>query len=143
MALSLNGMLVLGKISDNAKLFADVKPDVDKQARVLVVKQLKAKADDLETLRLVKRALGPNAFTSIVDGLSDADVKSMLNKLDKYHPELKRSNAAWRRDHLRELAGGKVKPTPPPEPKTPPKPAKPKRRRTLDLESMQAKPKRR
>ncbi|MEG6509496.1 hypothetical protein V6C03_10995 [Methyloligella sp. 2.7D] len=139
MALSLNGMAVLGKISANAKLFGDVKADADKQARSMVVKQLKAKADDVDQLRAVKKAIGPAAFEHIVDGLSDNDIKSMLNKADKYNPAMKKARPAARREHFRELAAGKAKPVPAPE--TPAKrPAKRKPRRTLNLESMKAKP---
>jgi hypothetical protein len=143
MPLSLDGMAVLGKIAANSRVFAEVKPDAAKQGRALVVKQLKAKAGDRESLRAVKRALGPRIFDAILDGLSDADIRSLLHKLDRYCPDMKGSNAGWRREHLRDLATGKARPTPAPAPTQAKRPAKRRARKMLGLESMQVRPKRR
>lgn len=142
MALSLDGMAVLGRIAANHRVFADIKADAAKQARALVVKQLKAKSLDLEHLFAVKKAMGPKTFEHILDGLSDAEVKSLLGKLDKYDPALKTSTPSSRREHLRLLAARKVKPAPVPERVT--KGAakaktKAKPRKTLALSSMKAK----
>jgi hypothetical protein len=74
-----------------------------------VVAQLK-KRPDLDAIRAVKKALGDTAFSLIVDGMKDAEVKTLIAKLDKHHPELKTATPEWRRGHLRSLAGGAAKP---------------------------------
>jgi hypothetical protein len=140
MAVSLNGLNVLGKISANAKVFSDVKPDADKQARSLVVKQIKAKPD-VDSVRAVKKAIGPSPFDSVIDGMSDAEIRTLLNKMDPHNKELRQARPAARRDHLRALTAGRAKVIAPPETGTAKRPAKPKRRRTLDLESMKKKAK--
>ncbi|XSG82597.1 MAG: hypothetical protein ACPW61_02115 [Methyloligella sp. ZOD6] len=141
MAVSLNGLNVLGKMSANAKVFSDIRPDVDKQARSLVVKQIKAKPD-LDSVRAVKKAIGPSPFDSVLDGMSDAEVRTLLNKMDPHNKDLKKARPAARRDHLRALTSGKAKLVAPPETETKKRPAKRKPRRTLDLTSMKTKAKR-
>jgi hypothetical protein len=110
------------QLAANPRVFADVILDAAKHARTLVTKQLKAKGSDLSTLRNVNKALGRESFTLIVDGMSDAEVKSLVGKFDKHHPELKSSNPAWRRAHLRALADGKMEPATKPQSTAKPKP---------------------
>lgn len=58
-------------------------------------------------------------FNLILDGIPDAQVKTIVGKLDKHHSELKTSNAPWRREHLRALVTGSTEPAvkPPSSPK--------------------------
>lgn len=141
MAVSLNGLNVLGKISANAKAFSEIRPDADKQARALVVKQIKAKPD-VDSVKAVKKAVGSSAFDSVIDGMSDAEIRTLLNKMDPHNKALRQARPASRRDHLRALLAGRAKVAAPPETQAKKRPAKPKPRRTLNLESMKTKPKR-
>ena len=104
MPLNLDGMAVLGAIVANRRLFTGVEPDAEKYARTLVIKQLKAKNADLTALREISRALGRGLFPLLIDAMTDAEVKAVLGKVDKYHPDLKTETPAWRRSHLRALA---------------------------------------
>jgi hypothetical protein len=56
-----------------------------------VIKQLKAKNTGLHSVRDIRKAIGADAFGLIMDGMTDAQVKSLVSKLDKKHPELKSS----------------------------------------------------
>jgi hypothetical protein len=55
---------------------------------------LKAKSVGLDGLREIRRALGENQFGLVVEGLKDAEVKSVVTRLDKHHPDLKNSSTA-------------------------------------------------
>lgn len=110
MPISLDGFEVFRQVGKHADLFASIRADVDKQARALVVKCLKAKAVDLAALSDIRKALGSQQFGLVLDGLKDAELKSMLTRLDKHHPELKQSSTAWKRDHLSALADGSTLP---------------------------------
>ncbi|WP_022720120.1 hypothetical protein [Rhodopseudomonas sp. B29] len=118
MAIVVDGFQVLSRIGKHAELFRGVRADVDKAALALVTKALKAKSLDPATLKSLHRALGED-FPLIVEGLKDADIKSVVTKLDKHHLDAKGGTAAWRRQHLLALADGSAEPSPPPE-----KPAK-------------------
>ena len=139
MPLNLDGMAVLGAIVANRRLFTGVEPDAEKYARTLVIKQLKAKNADLTALREISRALGRGLFPLLIDAMTDAEVKAVLGKVDKYHPDLKTETPAWRRSHLRALADGRIEATE--KPKKPVKAKAPSKRKKaqpkyLDLQSM-------
>jgi hypothetical protein len=116
MAHDIDGFAVLHSISAERRAFAGVAVEAAKAARALVVKQITAKNTDLKSLRDVREALGKEAFSLILDGMKDSQVKSLVTKLDKHHPDLKDSNPEWRRNQVRDLAKGSVEPTPKPEP---------------------------
>ncbi|MDB5655937.1 MAG: hypothetical protein JWQ94_3550 [Tardiphaga sp.] len=113
MSIALDSYQVLRAIGKHAELFKPVRAEVDKAARALVLKCLKAKTIDLEALRDIHGALGAESFELLVEGLKDAELKSILTRLDKHDPELKSGSAAWRRQHLLALATGGA-PSPPP-----------------------------
>ncbi len=110
MALDLDAFAVLRTIGEQAALFANVRAEASKLARALIVKKLKSKDADLKAVRDLRRALGDETFGLIIDGMKDAEVKSLSAKLDKHHPELKTANAAWRRRHLSALGSGAEEP---------------------------------
>jgi hypothetical protein len=109
MALELDGIAVLGGVAKHPDAFPDIAIDARKAARALVVKQLKAKGTDLSRLRAICRALG-GEFPLLVDGLSDAEVKSLTAKFDKFHPDLATGPNHERRQHLMALADGSIEP---------------------------------
>lgn len=107
----LDGFAALRMIADHADAFSEVNTEAAKAARELVVKQLKSKSLTVEGARAVRDALGSDTFDLIVDGLTNANLKSIVTKLDKHHPEIKGANAQWRRQHLRTLLDGIAEPT--------------------------------
>lgn len=113
MSIALDGFKVLRRLGKNPEAFAAVRADVDKTARALVVKCLKAKSVDIEALRDIATALGDEAFELLVEGFKDAEIKSMLTRLDKHFPDLKTGTAAARRQQLKALASGDADPAPP------------------------------
>jgi uncharacterized protein (DUF4415 family) len=113
MSITLDGFKVLRRLGENADAFAPVRVDADKTARGLVVKCLKAKTTGIDGVRAIHQALHDKQFELIVEGLKDAEVKSLLTKIDKHHPELKTQNAQWRRRHLIALTSGAAEPSAP------------------------------
>ncbi len=114
MSIALDGFEIFRQLGKNADVFVPIRADVDKQARALVVKCLKAKSVDLDRLRDIREALGEDQFGLLVEGLKDTEVKSIVTRLDKHHPDLKTSSTAWRRAHLNSLASGSSSPHAPP-----------------------------
>ncbi len=104
MALEIDGLAVLCAIAEAPEAFPAIRSDVTKAAHALVTKQLKAKTLDLAGLRAVREALGPQPLALIVDGLKDAEVKALVTRLDKHHPDLKDGPAVLHRRHLMAIA---------------------------------------
>jgi hypothetical protein len=111
MALDLDGFAVFDRIGKHPDVFSTIDIDVKKAARSLIVKHLKAKAIGLTEIRDTRKALGEATFRLVVDGLTDAEVKSVLTKVDKHHPEMKAGSPSWRRQQLGGLANGSIEPT--------------------------------
>ena len=114
MSIALDGFEVFLQLGKHAELFAPIRADVDKQARALVAKCLKAKTVGLDAVHDIRKALGKEQFELLVEGLKDTEVKGVLTRVDKYHPEIKGATAAWRRQHLGALANGVSTPHAPP-----------------------------
>jgi hypothetical protein len=112
MALDLDAFAVLRAIGAHAALFTDVKADAGKAARALIVKQIKAKDTNLATLKSLRKALGEENLALVVDGMKDAELKTLTARLDKDNPEVKTANPAWRRRHLMALVNGAAEPAP-------------------------------
>ena len=78
-------------------------------------------------MRGVRKALGKKLFALLIDGMKDAELKTLVTRLDKYHPDLKGSDPQWRRQHLLQLVRGDVEPSAKPaKPAGKAKAAKPK-----------------
>jgi len=135
MALDLDAFAVLRAIGAQEALFDVVRTDAAKSARTLVVKLIKSKGTDLATARALYGALGHESFALIVDGLKDAELKSLTTRFDKENIELKGANGALRRRHLLALATGSVQPAPkaPKAPKTAKAPARKKVAKTPEF----------
>lgn len=106
MALEIDGFAVLRSILDERSAFPDISSDINKAARALVIKQLKAKGTTLAGMRRIGACLGNAAFKLIVDRLTDAEAKSLLAKLDRHHPDLKTGTTGWRRRQILDLVAG-------------------------------------
>lgn len=113
MPIALDSFEVLRAIGQHADLFKPVRAEVDKAARALMVKWLKAKTVGIDALRDMFAALGHAPFELLVEGLKDAELKSLLTRLDKHHPELKTGSASWRRQRVLALATGEPPSAPP------------------------------
>jgi hypothetical protein len=114
MSIALDGFEVFRQLGKHADIFSSIRADVDKQARALVVKCLKAKSVGLDELRNMRKALGPDQFGLLLEGLKDAEVKSVLTRLDRHHPDMKAATTSWRRQHLNSLTDGSATPQAPP-----------------------------
>jgi hypothetical protein len=114
MSIALDSFEVLRRIGKHTDVFKPVRAEVDKAARALVTKCLKAKAVGLGELRGIREALHHEPFELLLEGLKDAEVKSLLTRLDKHFAELKGDSGAVRRRHLLALAACEADPAPPP-----------------------------
>ena len=110
MALDVDGFAVLRSIGAHPEAFAAIALEVARTARALVLKQITAKDRGLKSVRDIRAAVGPEAFSLITDGMSDAQIKALALKLDRHNPELKTANEAARRLHVLALAGGVAEP---------------------------------
>ena len=113
MSIALDGFKVLRRLGENAEAFTTIRADVDKAARALIVKSIKAKSAGIDALHAVHKALGDKQFELIVEGLKDAEVKSILTRIDKHHPDLKTQSVHERRRHLFALTSGELDPAMP------------------------------
>jgi hypothetical protein len=123
MPLDMDGFHVLGSIAAHPAVFQDIAKEINAAARTLVVKQIRAKGTNLTGIREVYAALRVEAFNLAIEGLPDAQLKLLVRKLDKHHPEMVSFTGEWGRRHIMALADGTVSPAPKskatPKPKTP------------------------
>jgi hypothetical protein len=110
MALDVDGFAVLRSMGAHPEAFAAIALEVARTARALVLKQITHKDTGLKIVRDIRAAVGPEAFSLITDGMSDAQIKALVLKLDRHNPELKTANEAARRLHVEALAGGLAEP---------------------------------
>jgi hypothetical protein len=125
MAIEIDGFAVFHSIGSHRAAFAGITADLAQAAQTLVVKLIKDKKTGLAALRDIRTALGAETFNLIADGMADSQIKSVAANLDKHHPELTTSNAAWRRRHVLALADGSAEPMD--KPKSAPKKEKAKK----------------
>jgi hypothetical protein len=110
MPLDIDGFAVFRSIGAHPNAFAGIASEAAKIARGLIVKQMRAKSSNLQSMRDIYTALGADAFDLILDGLTDDQVKSLVSKLDKHHPDLKVATPEWRLQRFRALAHGTAEP---------------------------------
>jgi hypothetical protein len=110
MALDVDGFAVLRSIGAHPEAFAAVALEAARTARALVLKQITHKDTGLKIVRDIRAAVGPEAFSLITDGMSDAQIKALALKLDRHNPELQTANEAARRLHVLALAEGVAEP---------------------------------
>jgi hypothetical protein len=110
MALEFDGFDAWRSIAESPEAFASLRADASKSARAALTKYLKAKATGVADLRRARKALGKQTFSLLVDGMKDAEVKTLVARLDRHHPELRAADPAWRRQHFLQLVKGDVEP---------------------------------
>jgi hypothetical protein len=128
MGVNVNGFAVLGAISSNPDIFKSIKPDACKAATALVLTALKEKSLDLAQVRKIHRAVGAESFDLVLDGMKDAQLRSLLKTLDKHQTEIQDSTAREQRDHLDALILGATQASPAPAKKVAPKSPRSKER---------------
>ena|SRR5271166_5618261 len=111
MAVDIDAFAVLRSIGAHQNTFPDIVADATKAVRALVIKQVKAKNMELKSIQGIRKAIGADPFNLILDGMPDAQIKTLAGRLDKGHPDFKTSTPQWRREHLRALVAGAVEPT--------------------------------
>jgi hypothetical protein len=114
MALDVDGFAVLRTIGVHPHIFKGIAADAAKAARTLVVKQLAHKNTGLKVVRDIRAAVGPDAFSLIVDGMNDAQIKSLTVRLDR-HAAPAKAAAGTGRLHVLALADGSAQPLSEPE----------------------------
>jgi hypothetical protein len=110
MALELDGFDAWRAISESPGTFASLKVDASKSARSALTKFFKSKTLGVGELRAARKALGKKIFSLLVEGMKDNEVKTLLVRLDRHHPDLATATPEWRRAHLVRLARGEVEP---------------------------------
>jgi hypothetical protein len=115
MAREFDGFEVWRAIAESPDIFTALRADAAKSARTALVKYLRLRTLGLADVRAVRKALGKTLFRLLVDGMTDAEVTTLLARLDKHHAGLNTAEATWKRQHLLALAKGDAEPTPKPE----------------------------
>lgn len=108
MALDVDGYAVLQAMAAAPEAFPDIRAEIPKAARTLVVRQLKARGLKAHHLRMIRDVIGTEAFALIADGMTDAEVKAVVARLDPHHPTLKQATPGWLRRRLAALAAGEA-----------------------------------
>jgi hypothetical protein len=130
--LDLDAAAVITAAVARRDLFPTADGDATKLARTLMVKAIKAGAAKPATVRAIRDAIGAEAFAHVVDGLTVAEAKAIVGKLDKHNAAAKAADATTQRRRLVEIAAGAEPEAAPAKPaKAPraPKVAKPKAER--------------
>lgn len=143
MAFEMDGLRVLRRLGKHPALFESVRPEATKAAFSLVAKRLKVRGITLADARAVRDALGADDFSLFLDAASDADVRSLLGKLDPRWPDLKGGSPPDLRRRLAALCDGGADPEPKGPAgaarKTAATPAAPRQRlRVMDISAMGA-----
>jgi hypothetical protein len=110
MALEIDGFAVFRSIGSHPGAFSSIGKEVGKLASSLIVKQMRAKTSDLNSLRDICTALGVETFNLILDGLTDDQIRSLVTRIDKHHPEVRVAAPEWRLQRIRALVHGAAEP---------------------------------
>jgi hypothetical protein len=113
MALEVDGFSILRTIGVHPHIFKAIAKDAAKAARTLVTKQIAHRNTGLKTVRDIRAAVGPEAFSLIMDGMTPAQIKSLVTRLDKHGAPDKLAEGV-ERQHVLALADGSAQPTEPP-----------------------------
>jgi hypothetical protein len=125
MPLEVDGFSLLRTVGVHPHIFKAIVADTAKAARRLVARQIAHKNTGLKTVRDIRGLVGPEAFSLIMDGMSDAQIKSLTAKLDR-HAALEKIADGTARSHLLALADGSVQPAA--QPLDPPRTLRPKKK---------------
>lgn len=116
MALDLDAFATWRAIVKMPAPFALIAAEAARVTRKLLVKGLKAKTCGLADIRAMRQALGAETFGLILDGMTDAEVKTLVARFDPYNRAAKDADAAARRRHFVDLVRGAAAPLAKPAP---------------------------
>jgi hypothetical protein len=125
MALEVDGFAILRTVGVHPHVFKAIVADTAKAARSLVARQIAHRNTGLKTVRDIRGLVGPEAFSLIMDSMSDAQIRSLMAKLDRHAAPAKIAEGTERR-HILALADGSVQPAP--QPADAPPPTRPKKK---------------
>jgi hypothetical protein len=108
--LEVDGFAILHSIGARPDIFAALKRDIARTARTLVIRQIVHKNTGLEAVRDIHAAVGPEAFRLIMDGMSDAQIKSVALRLDRHAPQARAEDGSARQ-HVLALSEGTMQPS--------------------------------
>ena len=106
MPIDVDGASILATIAREPQLFAVVRDQASVIARNLVSKQLKDKSTHYDVLRMIAQSIGHRDFAVILDNMSDAEIKSVLKRVDGSNVSPMTDAAQWRRARLLALGTG-------------------------------------
>jgi hypothetical protein len=109
MALEVDGFAILRTVGVHPHVFKAIVADTAKAARSLVARQIAHRNTGLKTVRDIRGLVGPEAFSLIMDSMSDAQIRSLMAKLDRHAAAAKIADGTARR-HVLALADGSVQP---------------------------------
>ncbi|MEO1192867.1 MAG: hypothetical protein AAFY02_13985 [Pseudomonadota bacterium] len=112
MPLELNGAQVLQTVLDKPHAFPVIHGELSRLAQSLMMKQLRQRSLGIEGLRAVETALGRETMLLVIDAMSDAEVKSLVVRMDPHYEGLRDADPAWQRGHLLQLSEGERDPQP-------------------------------
>jgi hypothetical protein len=127
MALEIDGFAILRIVGVHPHIFKAIVADTARAARKLVATQITHKTTSLKTVRDIRGLVGPGVFSLIMDGMSDAQIKSLTTRLDRHAAPAKVADGTARR-HVLALAEGSVQPAE--QPAEAPRKARPKKKPT-------------
>ncbi|MFA5900078.1 MAG: hypothetical protein WC829_13325 [Hyphomicrobium sp.] len=108
MALALNGLEIVRSVIENPTVFTDVREQVQKAALAIVTAQFKSKTLDLDRVRAMRTAFGPETFTMLMEHLPDNVLTAVTKKIDAHNPGLKGATGNWHRKNIDALASGQA-----------------------------------
>lgn len=108
MALDLHAFETWRAIAGNAELFAAAEGQAARAARQVVTACLKAKTTGLAQVVRMRAALGAQAFGLILDGMADAQIRTLVKRFDPHNGAAGKATPQGRRQHLLALAAGEI-----------------------------------
>lgn len=109
MTVALNGYEIAKSIGSNPAAFPDVRVELQKAMLTTLTAQLKSKKLSVEQLKVIRSALGAQAFSLVLEHL-DKPLAAVTKTLDPHCQEQKGATAGWHRKHLDALASGALSP---------------------------------
>lgn len=128
MALALNGLEIVRSVVENPTVFTDVREQVQKAALAIVTAQFKSKMLDLDKVRAMRAAIGPETFTMLMEHLPDNVLAASTKKIDPHNPDQRGAPGNWHRKTIDALASGQAPTEKPGKPSPQPRNATPARR---------------
>lgn len=109
-----NGFELLLAICQHADIFSSIQAEANKTAVTLLKKHIKTNSLTIEDFRATRSAIGANIFMTILDDLSETELRALVKKVDQHCPDLDAIDERSLRRSLRALAASELQPWPKP-----------------------------